>query len=168
MEKTKRKRTTTNRRLMAWSNGNRVNIIPSILNKVDDYGKRMCQYHINLEEGYEVWWGDCYVVRKECRLREYEADKYWEQGRHLKALNEMIYAALRVLPDDEPCFEDVQWLNPWETVYWHPNVREFIRLNQRCRGYCKQDPKLWPIYNDSWPARSYRKYIEDLHLWRYS
>ena len=43
MEKTKRKRTTTNRRLMAWSNGNRVNIIPSILNKVDDYGKRMCQ-----------------------------------------------------------------------------------------------------------------------------
>lgn len=171
MEKTesrvKRPRTKDNKRMMAWSNGKQVNIIPSIRSKVDDYGKHLIRYLDDLDEGYEVYWGSCYVVRHKCRLMEYEADKDWDQGRHLLALKEMISAATAVLPDDEPEFEDVQWLNPWEMIYWHPNIKEFIRLNQRCCEYCKKDPKLWPLYKDSWPYRSYSKFKLDLHNWRF-
>lgn len=168
MEKDNRIR--INKRMMAWSDGQRVNIIPSIFRQVDDYGHLMCDYHHRIDEGYLVDVGPCTMAREEAQMREYEADRAWERGRHLEALNEMLYAALTVLPDESVdfCFEDAQWLNPRETLYWHPNVREFLRLNRRCIGYCRKDPRLWPVYEESWVARSYRKYLEDLNVYLHS
>ena len=67
------------------------------------------------------------------------------------ALEQMMGAASRVLPDESIGleFEDMQWLNPEEVVFWHPNVREYLRLMRRCEGYCKQNPRLWPLLEDS-------------------
>ena len=105
------------------------------------------------------------MAREECQMREYEADRSWEQGHHLEALKEMLRAALFVLPDDEPVFEDMQWLNPDETVYWHPNVREFLRLMRRCRDYCRQDPRLWPILEGDDLYHDYNQYLSALGRW---
>lgn len=163
----KDKRIRINKKMVAWSDGQRTNIVPSVRSKVDDYGRMMIVYHTNLDEGYEIHFGSCSVAREESRCREYEADRYWEQGRHLTALKEMMTAAVRVLPDDEPEFEDVHWLDPWENVYWHPNVKEFIRLVRRCREYCRRDTSLWPIFNGSSVDRDYRKFVDNLHKWRY-
>lgn len=161
----KRNRIRINKRMMAWSNGERANIIPSVNRQVDDYGHLMCEYLSNLDEGYEIYWGDCTVARNKCRLIEYEADRYWEQGKHREALNEMMRAARRVLPDDEPAFEDVQWLNPEETLYWHPNIREYLRYNLRCIELCKKDPRLWPLYNGSSIERNYHTYLDNLNYY---
>ena len=151
--------------MMAWSNGKRVNIIPSVFHKVDDYGRIINDYYNRIEEGYLVEMGSCTTAREESQMREYEADRSWERGRHLEALNQMLYAALFVLPEDEPEFEDVQWLNPWETLYWHPNVKEYLRLIRRCRDYCRQDPRLWPILEGDDTYRSYLKYLKALGRW---
>lgn len=166
MEKDKRIR--INKRMMAWSDGRRVNVIPSVYRQVDDYGRMMIEYHKLLDEGYLVDMGPCAVAREEARCREHEADHYWELGRRFEALQEMIKATSATLPDDEPTFEDVQWLNPDETLYWHPNIKEFLRLNRRCIGFCRKDSRLWPVYEESWVGRSYRKYLEDLNVYLHS
>ena len=163
MEKDKRIR--INKRMMAWSDGHRVNIIPRVFRQVDDYGRLMIDYHSRIDEGYLIDVGPCTMARDEARMREYEADRSWEQGHHLEALKEMLYAALFVLPDDEPEFEDMQWLNPHETLYWHPNVREFLRLMRRCREYCRKDPRLWPVLENDDTYRDYRKYLDALGRW---
>ena len=163
MEKDKRIR--INKRMMAWSDGRRVNVIPSVYRQVDDYGRLMIDYHSRIDEGYLIDVGPCTMARDEAKMREYEADRSWEQGHHLEALKEMLYAALFVLPDDEPEFEDVQWLNPHETLYWHPNVREFLRLMRRCREYCRRDPRLWPVLEGDDTYRDYRKYLDALGRW---
>lgn len=165
MEKDNRIR--INKRMVAWSDGKRVNIIPSVFRQVDDYGSLMRDYHHRIDEGYLIDLGPCTMVREEACCREYEADRAWERGCHLEALKEMIRAALFVLPDEsvDYCFEDAQWLDPRETFYWHPNVREFLRLNRRCIGYCKRDPRLWPVYEGSEVGRSYRKYLKDLNVY---
>ena len=150
---------------MAGSDGYRVNIIPSVFRQVDDYGRLMIDYHSRIDEGYLIDVGPCTMARDEAQMREYEADRCWEQGHHLEALKEMLNAALFVLPDDEPEFEDMQWLNPEETLYWHPNVREFLRLMRRCREYCRKDPRLWPVLEGDDTYRDYRKYLEDLNVY---
>ena len=166
MEKDNRIR--INKRMVAWSDGKRVNVIPSVYRQVDDYGRMMIEYHRLLDGGYLVDPGPCAVAREEARCREHEADHYWELGRHLEALKEMLKAASAVLPDDEPVFEDAQWLDPEETLYWHPNIKEFLRLNRRCMELCKKKPQFWPVYEDSWVGRSYRKYLEDLNVYLHS
>ena len=168
MEKDNRIR--INKRMMAWSDGSRVNVIPSVYRQVDDYGSMLIDYHRRIDEGYLVDLGPCTKVREEALCREYEADRAWERGCHLEALKEMMWAASSVLPDESEdlCFEDAQWLDPRETLYWHPNVREFLRLNRRCIGYCRKDPRLWPVYEESWVGRSYRKYLEDLNVYLHS
>lgn len=165
MEKDKRIR--INKRMMAWSDGKRVNMIPSVFRQVDDYGRMMIDYHRRIDEGYLVDVGPCTMVREEARCREYEADRAWEQGHHLEALREMMRAAMFVLPDEsvDYCFEDAQWLNPMETMYWHPNIREFLRLNRRCMELCRKDPRLLPVYEESVLGRDYRKYLEDLNYY---
>ena len=163
MEKDKRIR--INKRMMAWSDGKRVNIIPSVFRQVDDYGRLMCDYHRRIDEGYLIDVGPCTMAREKSQIREYEADRCWEQGHHLEALNEMLYAALFVLPDEEPEFEDAQWFNPWEKVYWHPNVKEYLRLIRRCRDYCRQDPRLWPVLEGDYTYREYCKYLNTLGHW---
>ena len=168
-KRNKRKRISANRRMMAWSNGQRVNIIPSVFRKVDDYGSLMRYYHWRIDEGYLINYGTCSTARDEAEIREYEADREWTQGNHLNALNEMLRAALFVLPEDEddPVFEDFQWLNPWETINWHPNIRKFLHLIRRCREYCRQDPRLWPILEGDISYKKYKKYLNDLSRWRY-
>ena len=150
-------------RLMAWSNGERVNVVPSVWKEVDDYGKTLDGYHKNLKEGDELIY-PCTIIREECHCREYEADRYWERGMQVAALEQMMGAASRVLPDESVgfVFEDVQWLDPKEMVYWHPNVLEFLRLMRRCEGYCKQNPRLWSLLEDSWNYRAYRRYLSTL------
>ena len=161
----KHKRIRTNKRMMAWSDGQRVHIIPSVFRQVDNYGRLMADYHYRIDEGYLIDMGSSAMAREESQIREYEADRSWEQGRHFEALREMLRAAMFVLPDDEPEFEDVQWLNPEETLYWHPNVREFLRLIRRCRDYCRQEPRLWPYLEGDYTYRRYCKYLEDLGRW---
>ncbi|MCR5192322.1 MAG: hypothetical protein K6D59_03365 [Bacteroidales bacterium] len=161
----KHKRNKINKIWMGWSNGKEVHLSPCVRRQVDDYGAKMIDYHIRLDEGYEIYYGSCFVARHECRLIEYEADHYWEQGEHLKALNEMMYAAMHALPDNEPEFEDVQWLSPTEMFYWHPNVKEFLRLSLRCREYCKNDTRLWPVFKGSWVERTHSKYLRVLGEW---
>lgn len=153
--------------MMAWSDGKRVNIIPSVFRQVNDYGSMLIDYHRRIDEGYLIDVGPCTMARDEAQMREYEADRCWEQGHHLEALNEMLYAALTVLPDEsvDYCFEDAQWLNPMETLYWHPNVREFLRLNRRCKEFCRKDPRLLPVYEESELGRDCRKYLEDLNYY---
>ena len=165
MEKDKRIR--INKRMMAWSDGKRVNIIPSVFRQVDDYGSMLVDYHRRIDEGYLIDLGPCTTVREEASCREYEADRACEQGRHLEALREMMRAALFVLPDESVdfCFEDAQWLDPRETLYWHPNVREFLRLNRRCIELCKKDPRLKPVYEGSDMGRDYRKYLRNLNAY---
>ena len=165
MEKDKRIR--INKRMMAWSDGQRTNLIPSVRRQVDDYGKTMYEYHRNIDEGYLVDMGPCTMAREEAACREYEADRSWENGHHLEALNEMIYAALSVLPDESVGieFEDMQWLNPEEQFYWHPNLKEFRRLMRRCREYCKREPRLWPVLEASRTYQEYLKYLNDLGAW---
>ena len=160
------KRIRINKRMMAWSNGQRTNVIPSVWCQVDDYGRTLVNYHRTLREGDENYM-TCTIIREECQCREYEADRYWDRGHHLKALNQMIDAAMMVLPDEsvDIQFEDAQWLNPQETLYWHPNVREHLRLMRRCEGYCKQDPRLWPLLEDSRTYRNYKKYLHTLGQW---
>ena len=166
----KDKRIRINKRMVAWSDGRRTNIIPSEWKKVDDYGRTLAGYHRDLCEGDEYLYGTCGVVRDECRCREYEADRLWERGHHLDALNQMLSAARMVLPDEAVGleFEDVQWLDPYEMVYWHPNVREFLRLMRRCEGFCKQAPYLWPLLEDNRDYRSYRQYLRALGRWVHS
>lgn len=154
-----------NKKMVAWSNGERTNLIPSVRREVCNYGNMMGQFLSNLEDGSEVNYGECYVARQEGRIHEYEADQLWENGYHLEALNEMIDAAMYVLPDDEPLFEDVQWLNPDETLYWHPNLKEFRRLMRRCRELCKREPRLWPILESNWLYRDYCRYLKALGRW---
>lgn len=165
--KKKDNRIRINKVMMAWSNGERVNMIPSVFHQVDDYGSAMRKLYSDYREGDEYYYGSCSIVRDECRCREYEADRAWEQGRHLEALKGMMSAALWVLPDESVGleFEDVQWLNPQETLYWHRNVQEFLRYNRRCIGYCKRDPRLWPIYNGSSIERKYHNYLHVLGQW---
>lgn len=163
----KDKRVRINKRMMAWSNGVRTNLIPSVWREVDDYGRTLVNYHRDMREGDENLIGTCGVVRDECRCREYEADRYWERGHRVEALNEMMAAAGKVLPDETVGleFEDVQWLCPKEMVFWHPNVREFLRLVRRCEDYCKQEPRLWPLLESSRPHRAYRRYLQTLGRW---
>ena len=160
------KRIRINKRLMAWSNGEHVNVVPSVWKEVDDYCKTLVGYHKNLKEGDELIY-PCTIIREECHCREYEADRYWERGMQVAALEQMMGAASMVLPDESVGFEfeDVQWLNPKEMVYWHPNVLEFLRLMRRCEGYCKQNPRLWPLLESSRIHRAYRRYLSDLGRW---
>ena len=162
-----RARIRSGKRMVAWSNGERTNIIPSLRSEVSDYGKMLIEYNWLIDEGYLIDFGPCNFVREECRCREHEADHYWEQGHHLEALKEMMRAAMWVLPDESAGFEfeDVQWLNPMETFCWHPNVREFLRYNRRCKDYCKRDPRLWPVYNGSSIERDYHGYLRALGQW---
>lgn len=160
------KRIRINKVMVAWSDGRKVNLPPSVRREVDDYGKTLREYLSDVDEGYEMSCSGCAVARGRSRCSEYEADRYWEQGSHLEALKEMMRAALASLPDDEPEFEDVQWLDPEETVYWHPNVKEFVRLANRCRELCRRDPRLWPIYNGSTVDDDYRTYLDNLRHWR--
>lgn len=164
------KRIRINKRMIAWSDGNRVNIIPSVFRQVDDYGRLMIDYHHRIDEGYLIDVGPCTMAREEAQMREYEADRSWEQGHHLEALKAMLYAALTVLPDESVdfCFEDAQWLNPRETLYWHPNVREFLRLMRRCRDYCRRDPRLWPVLEADDTYRDYLKYLANLGHWSHT
>lgn len=161
----KDKRIRINKRMMAWSDGERVNIIPSLRSQVDDYGHLMYDYHMRIDEGYLIDVGPCTMAREESQMREYEADRCWKQGCHIEALNEMLRAVLFVLPYDEPIFEDVQWLNPWENFYWHPNVIEFLRLMRRCCEYCRKDPRLWPVLECEYTYRQYCKYLDTLGRW---
>ena len=160
------KRIRINKRMMAWSDGERTNIIPSVFHQVDDYGRMMIGYHSSLREGDENYL-PCTIIREECQCREYEADRAWERGRHLEALKMMIAAAMMVLPDESAGyeFEDAQWLNPWENFYWHPNIREFLRYNRRCEDYCKRDPRLWPLLEAERTYRDYKKYLRALGQW---
>lgn len=161
------KRVRINKVMVGWSNGKEVHLPPSVHRLVDDYGKMRHDYWRNIEEGYEIEMGSCTTVREECLCHEHEADHSWEQGRHLEALNEMMHAAMYVLPDESAGFEfeDAQWLNPEETLYWHPNIQEFLRYNRRCIDYCKRDPRLWPAYRGSDIELSYRKYLSTLGRW---
>ena len=152
--------------MMAWSDGNRTNIVPSVRKQVDTTGRLLRDYNTRLEEGYEIYWNDDAVARNRSCCLEYDADQYWQQGRHLCALRTMMYAANNALPDDGIC-DDVCWLDPWEVVYWHPNIKEFLRLVYRCHDYCRRDPLLLPFFNGSTIDRMHRKHIEDLHRWRY-
>ena len=162
-----RNRIQINKRLMAWSDGRRTNVIPSEWKKVDDYGRALAGYHSSLREGDEYLYGACSVVRDECRCREYEADRLWERGHHLDALNQMLFAARMVLPDEAAGFEfeDAQWLDPDETFYWHPNVREHLRLMRRCEAYCRLEPRLRPLLDASRTYRDYRRYLQALGQW---
>ncbi|MBP5341829.1 MAG: hypothetical protein J6Y52_05680 [Bacteroidales bacterium] len=163
----KDKRIRINKKMMAWSNGERTNVIPSIFHQVDDYGRTMRNYYNDFREGDEYYYGLCAMVRGECRCREYEADRAWEREHHLEALNQMIYAATMVLPDESVGFEfeDVQWLNPEEQDCWHPNLKEFRRLMRRCREYCKREPQLWPVLESNRTYQYYLKYLENLGVW---
>lgn len=163
----KEKRIRINKRMMAWSDGQRTNVIPSEWAKVDDRGHTLAEYHRSLREGDEYMYGTCGVVRDECRCREYEADRLWERGHHLDALNQMLSAASMVLPDEAAGFEfeDAQWLDPDETLYWHPNVREHLRLMRRCEDYCRREPRLRPLLDASRPYRDYRRYLSALGRW---
>ena len=165
MKETKRIR--INKVMVGWSDGKRVNLPPSVHREVDDYGKTLCDYHRRLEEGYLVDAGPCTVAREEAACREYEADRSWEYGHHLKALQQMVYAASSVLPDESAGieFEDVQWLNPEEQDCWHPNLKEFRRLMRRCRELCKREPRLWPVLEESRMYQKYLKYLSDLGAW---
>ena len=162
----KDKRIRINKRMMAWSNGQRTNVIPSVWCQVGDYGRTLANYHRTLREGDENYM-TCTIIREECQCREYEADRFWEQGRHLEALQQMIYAASSVLPDEsvDIQFEDAQWLNPWESLYWHPNLKEFRRLMRRCSEYCKREPRLWPVLEGTRTYQDYQKYLENLGIW---
>ena len=162
----KDKRIRINKRMMAWSDGTRTNVIPSEWEKVDDYGRTLFNYHRDLREGDENYL-PCTIIREECRCREYEADRCWERGHHLQALSQMIAAAMMVLPDEAAGyeFEDAQWLNPYETFYWHPNVREFLRLMRRCEDYCRREPRLLPLLDDNREYRNYRRYLRALGRW---
>ena len=157
-------RVRINKKMMAWSNGERVNVVPSIWRTVDDYGRAARLYQASLREGDE-YISPCTIARERSQCHEYEADRYWERGRHSAALTEMLYAALQVLPDDEPLFEDMQWLSPEETPYWNPNVQEFMRLMRRCCDYCKQDARLRPLLEDSICFQAYRDYLDALGRW---
>ena len=163
----KENRIRIGRRMAAWSDGRRVNVVPCEWCKVDDYGRTLLNLHRQMREGDEYYYGTCSLLRDECRCREYEADRYWERGRHLDALNQMLYAAAMLLPDEsvDLMFEDAQWLDPRETLYWHPNVREFLRLMRRCEAYCRQVPRLRPLLESEWLYRSYRDYLRDLGRW---
>ena len=152
--------------MMAWSDGERINLVPSVYRQVNDYGHLIIEYQTNLDEGFEVNWGECTVARNECRCYEYEADHYWELGKHLMALKEMMRAAMYSLPD-EGIYDDMLWFCPWETLFSHPNIQEFIRLTRRCKEYCKRDPKLLPVYNGSDIDLDYKKYCQALRQWRY-
>lgn len=162
----KDKRVRINSRMVGWSDGCRTNVAPSEWCKVDDYGSTMRKYHNELCDGDELYM-PCTIVREECRCREYEADRYWERGCHTEALNQMMEAAAMVLPDETAGyeFEDAQWLNPDEMVYWHPNVREYLRLMRRCEDYCRREPCLLPLLESSRTYRDYRCYLQDLGRW---
>lgn len=153
--------------MMAWSDGERINVVPSVSRRIDDYGRTIRNYYRDFREGDENWYGSCAIVRDRCRCFEYEADRFWRQGRHLEALKEMMMAAQCVLPDEDEGleFEDAQWLDPQETLYWHRNVQEFLRYNLRCIDFCKRDTRLWPIYNGSLVERDYHNYLCALGQW---
>ena len=151
--------------MMAWSDGERIHVIPGMRSGMDDYGRLLRNYRWRVDKGYLIDMGPCTTAREECCCREYEADRYWEQDRHLEALNEMLRAARFVLPDDEPVFEDVQWLDPEETPYWHPNIKELMRLMCRCRDYCRRDPRLLPLLESDLLYRDYRNYLLSLGRW---
>ena len=162
----KDKRIRINKRMMAWSDGQRTNIIPSVFRQVDDYGRTLINYQHSLREGDE-YYKPCAIIRDECCCREYEADRSWERGHHIKALDQMLRAAMMVLPDESAGleFEDAQWLNPHETLFWHPNVREFLRLMRRCEDYCRREPRLRPLLESERTYRDYRRYLADLGRW---
>lgn len=165
--KKKDNRIRINKVMMAWSDGERVNIVPSVFRQVDDYGSLMRKYYDDYREGDENYYGICSMVRDKCHCHEYEADRAWERGEHLEALKEMMRAALWVLPDEgvDIMFEDCQWLNPDETLYWHRNVQEFLRYNRRCIDFCKRDPRLWPLYKGSDIEKDYQGYLRTLGEW---
>ena len=158
------------RRLMAWSDGQRTNVVPSEWKKVDDKGRALLEYRRGMREGDEYLYGTCAVVRDECRCREYEADRLWERGRRTEALNMMIRAATMVLPDEAAGFEfeDAQWLDPEETPHWHPNVREHLRLMRRCEELCRREPRLRPLLEGDRTYRSHRHYLRALGRWVHS
>ena len=163
----KDKRIRINKRMVAWSDGERTNVVPSEWRKVDDYGCSLACYHSGLREGDEYLYGTCAIIREECRFREYEADRLWERGHHVRALNQMLAAASMVLPDEATgCeFEDAQWLDLDETLFWHPNVREYLRLMRRCEDYCRREPRLRPLLDASRTYSDYRRYISALSRW---
>ena len=154
-----------NKVMAGWSNGEEIHLPPSVRREVESYGRSECEYNRRLEEGREVYWGPCTYARNVIRCREAEADHYWELGDHLEALREMMWAARGALPDDEPGTEDIQWLDPEETFYWNPNVREFLRLARRCRDYCRRDPRLHVVYDGSRVDRDHRGYLAALGRW---
>lgn len=162
----KDKRIRINKRMMAWSDGERTNVIPSEWCKVDDYGSARRAMQGDYREGDENYL-PCTLIREECRCREYEADRSWERGHPLQALNQMITAARMVLPDEAAGFEfeDLQWLDPYEMVYWHPNVHEHLRLMRRCEDYCRREPRLRPILEAECTYRNYKQYLRDLGRW---
>ena len=164
--KEKDKRIRINKVMAAWSNGERVNVVPSEWSKVDDYGRTMINYKRTLRDGEENLY-PCTIVREECRCREYEADRFWERGRHVEALSQMLRVAMRVLPDeaDGVQFEDAQWLSPDETPFWHPTVREFLRLMRRCEDFCRRDPRLRPLLESERIYHDYRRYLRALGRW---
>lgn len=162
----KDKRIRINKRMVAWSDGTRTNVVPSEWRKVDNYGSARRSMLADYREGDDLYM-PCTLIREECRCREYEADRSWERGHHLKALSEMLCAAMMVLPDEAAGFEfeDVQWLDPDEMVCWHPNVREFLRLVRRCEDYCKQEPRLRPVLEAERTYCDYRRYLRALGRW---
>ena len=162
----KDKRIRINKRMVAWSDGERTNVIPSEWRKVDNYGSARRAMFDDYREGDEFYLS-CTLIREDCRCREYEADRSWERGHRLEALNRMLGAAMMVLPDEAAGveFEDAQWLDPDETLFWHPNVREFLRLMRRCEDYCLREPRLRPLLESERTYRDYRRYLAALGRW---
>lgn len=67
------KRIRINKRMMAWSNGERINVIPSVWCEVDDYGKTLIGYRRGLREG-DAFLYPCTIVREECTCSGHQKD----------------------------------------------------------------------------------------------
>lgn len=70
----KDKRIRINKRMVAWSDGIRTNVVPSEWRKVDNYGSVRRSMLDDYREGDDLYM-PCTLIREECRCREYEADR---------------------------------------------------------------------------------------------
>ncbi|MDY6372195.1 MAG: hypothetical protein SPL12_07875 [Bacteroidales bacterium] len=155
------------KQMVAWSDGDRVHIIPSLWRELTDEGRLLADLRAGLREGDEYYYSLSRQIRDESRCREYYADCAWKRGERLRALHLMLWAATSTLPDEAQGyeFEDMQWLDPEEVPCWHPNVREFLRLMHRCIDLCREAPHLRPALEGDPAYQAYKDYLAAVRRW---
>ena len=152
----KRKRTTRQGLMVAWSNGRQVHVVPSELKTLrDEYQRRLDKNSMVEFKLYSCHEVDKLALNRSRILEEY-SNLLWNLDQRKASFRCLMAAANETIDNTSADFD------PDEVSYNHPNLVEFRHLVYRCMSRVHEDPSLKSIFQGSKVFFDY-KYMIDIY-----